>query len=425
MNLNFFKLVTKKTIIFAFAGAIGALAGGIVGEIPFLATKNSGVEISENILETQKRVKDAGGKTGEVQASLLWNNKNDLDLHVIDPMGEEIYFSHKTSNSGGELDVDRNISGETNTPVENVVWVNTAPLGEYSILVSFFGQHDNEINTPFTIVVKNAEGIKELSGVTSSVKDKQLIHKFNINADNSKTISSSLIVGIWGMLVSLGIALSIALGQRKFLKQHLFAKKELLIAVSGGTIAGLTAAILANYLFIFALPRAIAWGLMGLLLGTFMTRVIPNLSIKSGAIGGIVGGTIGGILFTIFSFALDEMLGRILGAVAIGFFIGLMISLIEEILREAWLTVEWNSNEKANISLGEKPIILGSSAEADIYLPKEQNFPPITAIMKIENGKLWFENKINNQITELENGKKIQLGTINILVHIIADINKQ
>ena len=425
MNLNFFKLVTKKTIIFAFAGAIGALAGGIVGEIPFLATKNSGVEISENILETQKRVKDAGGKTGEVQASLLWNNKNDLDLHVIDPMGEEIYFSHKTSNSGGELDVDRNISGETNTPVENVVWVNTAPLGEYSILVSFFGQHDNEINTPFTIVVKNAEGIKELSGVTSSVKDKQLIHKFNINADNSKTISSSLIVGIWGMLVSLGIALSIALGQRKFLKQHLFAKKELLIAVSGGTIAGLTAAILANYLFIFALPRAIAWGLMGLLLGTFMTRVIPNLSIKSGAIGGIVGGTIGGILFTIFSFALDEMLGRILGAVAIGFFIGLMISLIEEILREAWLTVEWNSNEKANISLGEKPIILGSSAEADIYLPKEQNFPPITAIMKIENGKLLFENKINNQITELENGKKIQLGTINILVHIIADINKQ
>lgn len=423
MNLTFFNLITKKTLIFGLAGAIGAFAGSMGGEIPFSIAKSSNVNLSENILETQKRVEEAGGKTGEVQASLLWNNRNDLDLHVIDPAGEEIYFSHRKSNSGGELDVDRNVRGETITPVENVVWVRNARLGEYNVLVNFFGQHDSEINTPFTVVVKNVDGIKEFSGNTSTVKDKQLIHKFALT--ETKTSSSHLIVGIWGMLVALGIALSITIGQRKFLKQPIFAKKELLIAIFGGTIAGLVAAILANYLFVFALPRFISWGVMGLIIGVLLTKVVPNLKVKSAAIGGIFGGAMGGGLFLLFSSGMNENLGRVLGAITIGFFIGTMISLFEEILREAWLTVDWGNNEKRTISLGESPILLGSSADADIYLPQEKGFLPETAMIKIENGKVWFENKISRQTTELINGKKIELGAITIIVNIIADISKQ
>jgi uncharacterized protein YfaP (DUF2135 family) len=39
---------------------------------------------------------------------IAWSNVNDLDLHVIEPSGEETSFSHRKSATGGELDVDIN-----------------------------------------------------------------------------------------------------------------------------------------------------------------------------------------------------------------------------------------------------------------------------------------------------------------------------
>jgi len=68
----------------------------------------------------------AGGEprlgTGDVQVTLRWNTPVDLDLHVIDPLGEEIYFRYTFSPSGGTLDVDANAGCTNDTPVENVFW---------------------------------------------------------------------------------------------------------------------------------------------------------------------------------------------------------------------------------------------------------------------------------------------------------------
>ena len=134
-------------------------------------------------------------------------------------------------------------------------------------------------------------------------------------------------------------------------------------------------------------------------------------------IAGFLGGIFGGAAFR-FSFGfIPEMFSRFIGVAIIGLFIGLMISIFEELLREAWLTIEYGNNERTYISLGEKPIVIGSSPKADIYLPKEKNYPPVTAIIKVEKSKVIIENKIDNKRTELRNGSKIGLGYIEIIVN--------
>jgi hypothetical protein len=77
--------------------------------------------------------------TGVVQVSVSWNVDSDVDLHVIDPHGEEIYFGHPESASGGALDLDSNpdcdIDGKRN---ENITWKDSAPPGVYTVRVSLY-----------------------------------------------------------------------------------------------------------------------------------------------------------------------------------------------------------------------------------------------------------------------------------------------
>ena len=84
--------------------------------------------------ELQSRLNREGAMSGDVQISLMWENYNDLDLHVVCASGERIHGGNKKSECGGELDVDANVRPETKKPVENVVWPGvTAPPGSYQV----------------------------------------------------------------------------------------------------------------------------------------------------------------------------------------------------------------------------------------------------------------------------------------------------
>jgi hypothetical protein len=101
----------------------------------------------------ERRLGEAGAKSGDLQFSLFWRNINDLDLHCIDPLNEEIYFQNKiSSRTGGELDVDQNAHQPyTSTPVENIFWsFGAAPAGIYRISVVFYAERV-EGGTPFTV----------------------------------------------------------------------------------------------------------------------------------------------------------------------------------------------------------------------------------------------------------------------------------
>jgi hypothetical protein len=93
--------------------------------------------------------------TGDVQVTLLWNTDSDMDLHVIDPDGFEIYFGDSTSPSGGQLDVDDIPSqGDTSTHVENIFWpTGGAPAGTYQAFVHHYSSQTGGPST-YTMEVR-------------------------------------------------------------------------------------------------------------------------------------------------------------------------------------------------------------------------------------------------------------------------------
>lgn len=121
--------------------------------------------------EMRRRVEEAGGKYDDVdiRASLLWNNRNDLDLYAYLPSGEVIYFGQKLSRCGGALDVDRNVNGETTTPVENIRWPRgRAPAGRYRVAVRNFGFHERYHDpTPFRVELSVGGETHYFDGVAS------------------------------------------------------------------------------------------------------------------------------------------------------------------------------------------------------------------------------------------------------------------
>ena len=95
----------------------------------------------------KEKVKQAGGNIdGFMRCSLHWFNYDDLDLHVMEPSGSEIYYRNKRGNSGGTLDVDMNAgSGKSRDAVENVVWTDPGKLnkGRYKVFVHNFCKREN------------------------------------------------------------------------------------------------------------------------------------------------------------------------------------------------------------------------------------------------------------------------------------------
>ncbi|MBL8021750.1 MAG: hypothetical protein JNM27_18905 [Leptospirales bacterium] len=164
-------------------------------QVFFLQPKKSWEERKADVdAEIQQRVESAGGqyKNVDVRASLIWNNRNDLDLHVICPSREEIFYGHKQSVCGGWLDVDMNVQGETTKPVENVRWSRgTAPHGRYKVIVQNFRFHDSPAPTDYRVEIEVNGEVKQFKGTISpkgetGIDSNILIYEFDFDPSKRK-----------------------------------------------------------------------------------------------------------------------------------------------------------------------------------------------------------------------------------------------
>jgi uncharacterized protein YfaP (DUF2135 family) len=93
----------------------------------------------------------------DLQVLLFWDtDQTDVDLHITEPSGEVVNYTHKESEkSGGRLDRD-----DTDGYGPEIYTLASAPAGRYEIAAHYFGDRGTGQSTA-TVVVVAREGTEE------------------------------------------------------------------------------------------------------------------------------------------------------------------------------------------------------------------------------------------------------------------------
>jgi hypothetical protein len=128
-------------------------------------------------------------RSGDPQFTLLWDSEADLDLHVIEPGGAEIYCEDPKGRSGGELDVD-NAKG---FGPENVYWLRDVegaagpvkgpgPPGVYRWFVVYSGALGGMATpTHWKVRVQHAGKDSVVTGTLSALGERSREHTLLVN----------------------------------------------------------------------------------------------------------------------------------------------------------------------------------------------------------------------------------------------------
>ncbi|HKS06445.1 MAG TPA: hypothetical protein VJR92_09050 [Gemmatimonadaceae bacterium] len=144
--------VTSAEVLIIYAQQVGGdaftmqYAGGAAGVVGPYSSANTAF---------------LGNGTGEVQVNITWNSVADVDLYVVDPSGEELYYADRNSNSGGMLDIDSNAGCQSDGPrSENVFWPFgiVAPRGSYQVRVNYWSSCGAG-STDYVVTIRTQDGI--------------------------------------------------------------------------------------------------------------------------------------------------------------------------------------------------------------------------------------------------------------------------
>jgi Mg-chelatase subunit ChlD len=115
--------------------------------------------------------------------AISWNtDRTDIDLHVIEPSGEECFYSHNKTRSGGMLTQD------VTTGFGPEMYINKkAPKGQYDLLVKYYSSDRNKLGLKTKVLVRTirnwgtGDELEQIQTITlKSQAEKQLIAKIKI-----------------------------------------------------------------------------------------------------------------------------------------------------------------------------------------------------------------------------------------------------
>ncbi len=122
-------------------------------------------------------------KVGDPQFTLIWDSRADIDLHVIEPEGSEIYWENRNGNQGGELDVD-DVDGYG---PENVNYAgNKGPRGTYVWFVHYYGGDFGRFHpTRWKVRVKHGGRVDLYQGKFTAIHQKSQRFELEMEAENA------------------------------------------------------------------------------------------------------------------------------------------------------------------------------------------------------------------------------------------------
>lgn len=137
-------------------------------------------DIADEAEERVDRETPDDATVGEMEVTLIWNGKADLDLFAFCPDGQRV--PREGSHCGGRHRVDMNFQNKhSNEPVENVIWQAAPPPGRYEISVALFGRNgDADPQIDFNVVVKKGDETRTYPGHISEARKALKIVEFDV-----------------------------------------------------------------------------------------------------------------------------------------------------------------------------------------------------------------------------------------------------
>lgn len=230
------------------------------------------------------------------------------------------------------------------------------------------------------------------------------------------------ILAIWSAILGASIAAGLFVASEIYHRRRGYLTMQMLrylgSGVVGGAIAGATTQLVFGAggkmpMLEILVFQVLCWGLMGVILGWRLAATIPNLQPMRAAAAGGIGGIIGGAAFNFAAAYLSESIGRMVGIGTLGMALGLAIVIADSLFREAALEIVWAPREVTMVALGARMVTIGGG-EDDIYV---YNLAPRTAGVLIDQGKIQYVDLGTSHRTDLRDGSRIKIGTIEIVVH--------
>jgi hypothetical protein len=244
---------------------------------------------------------------------------------------------------------------------------------------------------------------------------------------NSDTSSSSrwraiIETGLWSAAFASVLGATLFVATEWYQRQQLKPERAAQVLLMGA-LAGLISGAGAQFLYGMDIGsyelktyglRIAAWAIMGALLGTMLSRYVPNLGTGRGFGAGALGGAAGCIGFLLTSMFVPGISGRIVGIALLGLALGLAMYFVETMSSEASVEVEWAPYESTLVGLGAQPVVIGGGGEEHIF---KKGLAPMVSSLIFKDGRIEHVETASGKRTPLQDGSRLRVGGLNMVIH--------